>query len=399
MKIGIIKEGKLPPDRRVPFSPTQCKEIMSIFLNIEIAVQKSDIRIFTDDEYNQEGITLVEDVNDCDVLIGIKEVPVADLIPNKTYLFFSHTTKKQPHNQQLLKTLLEKKITLIDYEHLTDNDGKRIVGFGRYAGIVGCYNAFYAYGRRTADYTLKRAFLCFDKKEMVQEMAKIKLPNNFKMVLTGTGRVGKGALEVLDLMDIEQVTPKEILVQTFDRPVYAVLNAKDYYKANNGSEFIKTDFYQTPENYQSRFIDYAEVCDLYIACHFWNPLAPPILSSSDLKTSNLKLNTIADISCDTNGPIASTIRASSIEEPLYGYDPVHEVETTFNDQNGITVMAIDNLPGELARDASTYFGRKFIDLVLPELLNDTEKMIQRATLCAEGKLTNDYEYLQEFAKG
>ena len=364
-----------------------------------MVVQNSQVRRFKADEFEKNGIELVDSVADCDVLMGVKEVPIADLIPNKTYFFFSHTTKKQPYNRNLLKAMLAKNITMVDYEGLTNENGFRLIGFGRYAGVVGCYNSFYAYGQRTGAFNLKRAFECHDRKEMENELSKVTLPSNYKIVLTGTGRVSNGSVEILEKLNLKRVSPEEILNQTFNEPVYAVLDVIDYNKRNDGSNWEIQDFFDDPTDYQSNFMRFAKVADMYIATHYWNAKSPFIFTRQDAKSPNFNLKVISDISCDIDGPVASTLRPSTIADPIYGYNPITESEVSFDDANGITVMAVDNLPCELPKDASADFGREFIDKILPHLIDDKENVIARATICKDGKLTPPYKYLRDYVDG
>jgi alanine dehydrogenase len=396
MKIGVIKEGKTPPDERVPLSPIQCKEIVEKFPSIQLVVQKSSVRRFQDEEYTQNGIKIVDSVEDCDILMGVKEVPIEQLIPHKTYFYFSHTTKKQPYNRNLLKAMLAKNITMVDYEGLTNSKGLRLIGFGKYAGIVGCYNTFYAYGKKTGTYDLKRAYQCFDRAEMEAELHKIKLPANYKIVITGGGRVAHGTIEILEKIRIKQVSPNEILNNSFNEPVFAQLMADDYNKRIDGKDFIRRDFYQDPTPFKSDFMRFAKIADMYISCHFWSSKSPFIFTREDAKSPDFNIKIVGDVSCDIDGPVACTLRASTIKEPLYGYCPDTESEVDFNAKNAITVMAVDNLPCELPKDASADFGREFIDKVLPHLINDSENVIERATICKNGDLTARYEFLRDY---
>lgn len=400
MKIGIIKEGKTPPDKRVPLSPKQCKEVKEKFPNVDVLVQSSDIRCFKDEEYKAEGIEVVDDVSNCDILMGVKEVPKPMLIENKTYLFFSHTIKKQPYNRTLLQKILEKNIQMVDYECLKyPNDG-RILGFGRYAGIVGCYNGFLAYGKRTKAYDLKPANECHDYKELKEDLKKVKLTNNYKIVLTGYGRVGHGALEIIHELQLKEVGTEEFLNQSFNEPVFTVLDVTEYYKLPDGGKFDKKEVYHHPEKFESCFIDFAKVADMYVACHYWDSKAPFIFTRKDAKHPDWKIKIVADISCDIDGPVASTIRPSTIAEPLYGYHPKAEKEVAFDDAEAITVMAVDNLPCELPRDASEDFGRSLIDKVFEHLLvADEEKVIANASITKDGKLTENFKYLIDYVNG
>jgi saccharopine dehydrogenase (NAD+, L-lysine forming) len=399
MKIGVIKEGKTPPDERVPLSPAQCKEIIDNFPAIELVVQKSDVRRFKAEEYEQLGVATVDNVDDCDVLMGVKEVPVDQLIPNKTYFYFSHTTKKQPYNRNLLKTMLTKNITMVDYEGLTNNKDVRLIGFGKYAGIVGCYNTFYAYGKKSGAYDLKRAYQCFDRKEMEAELPKIQLPNHYKIVITGGGRVAHGTLEILKKIAIKQVSPDELLNNNYDEPVFAQLMVDDYNKRKDGKSFSRKEFYNDPTPFESNFMRFAKVADMYISCHYWDSDSPFIFTREDAKSPTFNIKVVGDISCDIDGPVACTLRPSTIKEPLYGYCPQKESEVEFNTENAITVMAVDNLPCELPKDASASFGREFIDKVLPHLIEDKENIIAGATICENGDLTSEYEYLRDYVNG
>jgi alanine dehydrogenase len=399
MKIGIIKEGKTPPDERVPLSPAQCKEIANKFPALELVVQNSTVRRFKGEEYTANGITLVDSVDDCAILIGVKEVPMQDLIPNKKYFFFSHTTKKQPYNRELLKTMLAKNITMVDYEGLTNSKGTRLIGFGKYAGIVGCYNSFYTYGKKTNSFDLKRAYLCEDRAEMENELSKIKIPNNFKIVTTGGGRVASGIIEILTKIGIKKVTPQEFLTTDFNVPIFTQTFVNDYYKKTDGSDFVRAEVYNNPENFESDFMKFAKVADLYISGHFWDKNAPYIFTREDAKHPDFNLKTIGDVSCDIDTAIASTLRPSTITDPIYGYQPQTEKEVAFNGAGAITVMAVDNLPCELPKDASEDFGREFIDHILPHLLNDKEGVIERATICKDGDLTPHHEFLRDYVNG
>jgi len=399
-KIGVIREGKVPADYRVPLTPQQCADVIKKF-GVELVVQPSPIRKFTDAEYSAAGITLQEDLSDCDLLIGVKEVPLEMLIPNKTYLFFSHTIKKQPHNAKLLHAILEKQIRLVDYETLKGTDNKRMIGFGRYAGIVGAYEGFRAFGQKHNLYELKSPSECADRVEMEAEMKKIQLPASMKIVVTGFGRVGNGAEEILKMLPIERVDEEDYFSQHFDHPVYVHLDTHEYYVRKDFGGFDKKDFYNNPEKYISTLAENVKKADLYIACHLWAGGNPVLLTAEDMQHPEWKCMVIADISCDTNGPIASTIRASKITDPLYGYDRFKKQETSWKEDNAICVMAIDNLPCELPKDASEDFGNELVSKVLPLFLNeDPEHLIWKGTeTTLEGKLTPHFEYLHDYSIG
>lgn len=399
IKIGIIREEKIPADERVPLTPRQCKEVMKEFPTVEIYVQASSVRRFKDSEYRAARIPVVDDISHCDVLMGVKEVPVEFLIPDKTYFYFSHTIKKQPYNRDLLKAMVEKNIRMIDYEAIVGKDHRRLIGFGKYAGIVGAYNTFYAYGLRTKTFTLKRAYLCEDYDEMVEELKKVVLPRNFKIVKTGTGRVGRGVNKILNELKIRKVEPREFLTQQFDVPVGVQLNSTQYFKRKDHKKFSNKSVFEDPTGFETNFLKYAKVADMYIAGHFWLEGTPFLFTRSDAKSPDFKLKIIGDISADIDGPVASTLRPSTIQSPLYGYDPQSEKEVAFDQEGAITVMAVDNLPTELPKDASRGFGREIIDNVLPNFLNDQYGIIKRATICENGNLTPAFEYLRDYLEG
>jgi saccharopine dehydrogenase (NAD+, L-lysine-forming) len=401
IKLGVIREGKVPPDFRVPLTPKQCKAIEVLYPEVKVVVQKSPIRTYPDAAYADQGIELVDQLNDCDYIFGVKEVQIADLIPNKTFFFFSHTFKKQPYNRSLLNAILDKNIRLVDYEVLKDKYNKRIIGFGRYAGIVGCYNAFLTYGLKSGRYTMKPAHECEDRKEVEQELKKVDLPADFRVVLTGFGRVGHGAREIIDLLPITEVSPEEYLKNSFEGPVYTHLEAEDYFAPQDGSSFVKKDFYATPEKYCSTFGRYSKKSDMYIPCHFWSAKSPFILTNEDLLHPENRIKVVGDISCDIAGPIACTIRPSKIGNGIYGYDPNTQMEVDFMQEGAIAVMAIDNLPCELPKDASEDFGNELLKHVLPCLFGkDPDDVIARGSqTTTTGELTEGFSYLSNYIAG
>lgn len=397
MKIGIIKESKVPIDRRVPLTPSQAHELQKKHPKFQVIVESSDIRCFQDQEYRDAGVQVATDVSDCEVLLGVKEVPIDNLIANKTYFFFSHTIKEQPYNRDLLRKVLKKNITLVDYEVLTNKEGVRLVAFGRYAGLVGAYNGIWAYGKRFNLFHLRRAHDCFDLEDMKQEYKKVKLPV-IKIALTGGGRVARGAMEILDGIGIRKVTPAAFLEKDFKEPVYTQLNSRDYNKRTSGGNFKRSEFYSNPELYECDFFKYATVTDLLIAGAFWDPAAPVLFEKEDVLKPEFKIKVIADITCDIEGSIPSTKRAGTIEDPLYDYNPSDDKEEPpLREEGNITVMAVDNLPCELPRNASEDFGRELVDNVLPYLIiEDKDNIISRAIIAKDGHLTQQFGYLKDY---
>ncbi len=396
MKIGIIKERKSPPDTRVAFIPWQCAALIEEYRNLEMVAEDYPERCYKNSEYEQKKIDIVDSLSDCDVIFGIKEIPTDSLMAGKTYFFFSHTIKKQVHNRKLLQAVLEKNIRLIDYECLRyPNDG-RILGFGRFAGIVGAYNALLAYGKRYKTFNLKPAHLCFDIKELEYELTKVKLGPE-KILVTGAGRVGHGVLEVMKLARIEQVNSADFIHKNFKAPVFAQVEFPEYNRHKEGKPFDSKEFYTHPENFESDFHKFLPETDMLIAGHFWAPKAPRFFSREDMLKDDFNIKVIADISCDLDGPIPATIRSTIIADPLFGYDPVTGQETDPFNKDAVTVMAVDNLPCELPRDASEDFGNHLLKEIIPLIINgDKNDILKSATIAEGGKLTEGYAYLQDY---
>lgn len=395
MKIGLLREGKNPPDKRVPFSPNQCKDILQVYPQITLYAQPSTIRCFSDSDYQENGVIIQEDLSVCDVLLGVKEVPINMLIDNKIFFFFSHTIKKQPYNQELLKAVINKKIQLVDYETLIYPNKKRVLGFGRYAGIVGAYNTFLAYGKKTHNYDLEFPHFLDNKQQLEKELLKVQLPSNFKIILTGSGRVSQGVQEILDVLNIKKISKKDFVSQKYSYPTYVQLLPSDYYMPNGDVLFIKQDFYQYPQKYSSCLLSYALHANMLITGHYHASNNPTLLSKEDLQNPLLKLAVIGDVSCDILEPIASTIRPSTIQDPIYGYNPHSGLEDDYDREGVITVMAVDNLPCSLPKDASIDFGSIFIKKVLPDLMGDLE-MVNKGTITKNGKLTSQFKYLTDY---
>jgi len=399
MKFGIIKERKSPPDRRVVFSPSELAKLKQLYHEATVEVESSDIRIFTDVQYKSMGISVTDDVSDCDVLFGVKEVPVENLIPNKAYFFFSHTIKKQPYNRKLLKAILEKNIDLYDHETIVDAENRRLIGFGKYAGMVGVYNGIRAFGIKFELFKLPKAETLAGKEALITHLKRLTLPP-LKFVLTGTGKVGSGAKEILDAIKIKEVTVENYLTKNYTQSVYVQLDVLEYNKRIDGQVLDFNDFTSHPEAYVSDFEKFTKVSDIYYAGHFYDNAAPMILTQEMLNASDCKVRVVADISCDVNGPIACTLRSSTIEEPIYGYFPLENKEVDVFHPAAIVVMAVDNLPCEIPKDASEGFGEQFMEHVIPAFFNgDKDGILQRAKITEKGKLTSRFAYLQDYVDG
>ncbi len=399
MKFALIKERKNPPDRRVVFSPEKLAEARARFPEADFKVESSDVRIFSDDAYRALKFEVTNDVSDCDVMIGVKEVPIENLIPNKKYFYFSHTIKKQPYNRKLLFAMLDKDIEMYDHETIVKENGARLIGFGRYAGLVGAYNGFRALGIRDGLFNLPKVETLADLDAVKLELDKITIPN-IKILLSGAGKVALGAKEILDYLKIKQVSDALYLTTQFTEPVYCLVDVMEYSKRKDGKVGEKWEFYKNASDYESNFMPYATETDFFIAGHFYGNSAPYLFTRTDAKQPDFKINLVADISCDIDGPVASTLRASTIADPFYGYDAQSEKEVAFNAKDAITVMAVDNLPCELPKDASEGFGDMFLEHVLPAFFNDDAKgVLKRSMMTKNGKLTENFSYLQNYVDG
>ena len=396
LKIGLIREGKIPADNRVALTPAQCKWIHKNFKDIVIVAQASNHRCFSDKEYLMAGAMVQDDMSDCDVLLGIKEVPINNLIPGKTYLFFSHTKKKQPHNQKLLQTILEKKITLIDYECLEHEDGQRIIGFGFFAGVVGAHNGMMAYGNRTGAFSLARVYQQRSFRELIHTYFGLKLPN-IKIAVTGSGRVAHGILEVMNLLEIHEVEPDEYLAKEYSYPVYVQLKGGDLYEHKSSGQYSRQHFHEQPEEYKSKFLPYAFATDVLMNGVYWDVNIPRLFEKELIQDARFRIKVIADVTDDEHGSVPINLGDKSIENPIYGVDKKSFQKTAAGLSGSIDVMAVGNLPNELPRDASRYFGEQLIKFVLPYLTTGSP-IIERATIVNQGQLTKHYQYLEDYAQ-
>lgn len=397
-KIGLIREGKTPADNRVSLTPAQCKWIHKNAPHIQIVAQSSPHRCFSDREYISAGAEVKDDLSDCDILLGIKEVPIDQLIPGKTYLFFSHTKKKQPHNQQLLKAVLDKNIRLVDYECLEHEDGQRIIGFGFFAGIVGAHNGMMAYGNRTGLFKLDRVYKQRSFRELIHNYFGLRLPN-VKIAVAGSGRVAHGILEIMNLMGIHEVEPEDYLKRRFSYPVYTQLKGADLYRNKTTGKYSRMEFHEHPEEYECKFLPYAEQTDILMNGVYWEKNVPRLFEKKDVGTDNFIIQTIADITDDANGSVPINVGDQTIEDPVYGIDKITLEKTEPYLKNSIDIMAVGNLPNELPRDASRYFGEQLIKHVLEDLLGNGSDIIDRATITKEGKLTEHFAYLKDYSEG
>lgn len=397
VKIALIREDKIPEDNRVAFTPAQCRWISDNYPGAELVIQPSPDRCFSDDEYRQFGLTLQENVRDCDILMGIKEVPINHLISGKTYFMFSHTRKKQPYNQKLMKAFLDKNITLIDYECLTHEDGHRILGFGFFAGVVGAHNGLMAYGKKTGAFSFKKVTDCKNLQELSETYFGIKLPP-LKIVITGSGRVAAGILEVMGMLGIKDVPKGEFLISEYKYPVYTQLKAGELYLRKQDKTYDREDFHMHPGEYGCQFLPFVTAADILINGIYWDTGMPPLFPVEEIDKSHFRIRVISDITNDLHGSVPCNLGDSTIEEPVYGVDkktlekrPPYLPET-------LDMMCVGNLPNELPRDASQYFGNQLIKHVLDDIFVQESSLLQRATIVSGGKLTGDFSYLRDYVK-
>ena len=396
--IGLIKEGKIPADNRVALIPAQCRLLKRQVPGIKIIVQPCNHRCFTDEEYRKAGVNVQEDISECNLLLGIKEVPVNQLMEGKRYMFFSHTKKMQPHNQLQMQAMVEKKITLIDYECLEHSDGQRIIGFGFFAGIVGAHNGMYAYGKRTGAFDLCRVGECKTYKQLLHKYFGLKLPN-IKIAVTGSGRVASGILEIMNLLGVIEVEQDEFQSREFDYPAYVHLKGAALYEHKQTRKYNRDDFHNNPQNYRCKFNQFLSHTDILMNGVYWDKNVPRLFEWSDMLAHDFRIKTIADITDDKNGSVPCNLGDSTIENPVYGVDSISRQMIDPYQKNGIDIMAVGNLPNELPRDASRYFGQQLINYILDDILKGTSPIIERATILNEGELTEDYKYLEEYAAG
>ena len=401
IKIGIIKETKIPVDNRVALTPREILNIQEKYPQAQFFVQKSDIRAYTDAEYKKYGIPVVDSLENCDVLFGIKEAKLDSLIPNKHYFFFGHIAKEQPYNRPLIQKMMELGITFSDYEYLVNEEGQRLCAFGWWAGVVGTYNTMRAYGLRTKKFELEKPSLDFTLEKLISNLKEVRHLCNTSIIITGNGKVSCGAQYIMQQMKAKELLPENFLNRSsHNELVYTVLQAENLVKHKDGKEYDFNDFKINGHNYVSRFNKYAYSAEILLSCHYWAPNQPIYLDEELLKDKNLSIKIVGDVTCDIKGSILSTVRPSTHAEPFYDFNPTTmDEELAFSNGNNISVMAVDTCPNALALDTSSYFGEKLAEYVFPLILGGKldHPILKRATILSEGKLTEKYSYLKEYA--
>ena len=408
LTLAIISESR-KDDNRTPLTPKQATHLLKKFSNLKIIVEPSKNRCFKDEDYLKAGGVIKSDISEANIILGVKEVNINKLIANKTYLFFSHTIKMNKNNsegtqgtpgvekKELLKEIIRKNITLIDYENIRDNSGNgyRYLGFGRFAGIVGCYNTINLHLKMEGKKSLPRAFE-LNNYEKLKEIINDQKFKKLKIILTGDGRVAKGSLEFFKHTNIKQVSVDDYLNNAHTEAVFCNLKTHNYVERYDNQLFSLQDFILNPDKYKSTIKKYLMTADMLIASHYWDPSSPKLFSKNEIKEfKNLKI--IGDITCDINGSIPTTIRSTSIQKPYYSMDINSMQEINFGN-NGLAVMAVDNLPSELPKESSEEFGNALTSNVLPYIINKDDGRIKKATIVKEGKLTAPFIYLKDFIK-
>jgi len=399
--IGIVRESR-NDENRTPLVPEHIKKYKESNPNINFIIQPSNNRCFSDEEYELSGAKINDNLNECSIIFGVKEIDPNILINNRTYLFFSHTFKinRQQKNieknkKDLLLSILNKKITLIDYENIRGKNGTRCLGFGRFAGIVGCYNTLNLLLRVIGKQSLASAYKIDDYERLVLNLKNLYFPKT-KILVTGDGRVAKGVIELLNQTNIKAVSKKDFLEKKFDQPIFCNLETKDYVTNNSSTNFNLEHFINNPQDYSSSALQYLKETNILISAHYWDPSSPKIFENEDLKDlQNLKI--VGDITCDINGSVPTTIRSTTIEKPNYWIER-NSLKEIDENNDGIAVMAVDNLPSELPRDSSTEFSEGIINEVLPFLLKEDDGRILNGTITTDGSFLEKYNYLNNYIK-
>lgn len=395
IRIGLIRETKIPADSRVAFTPSQCKWIMQHYPGVKLLVQSSSGRCYSDREYRMAGVEVRENIDECDIFFGIKEVEAATLLPGKTYLFFSHTRKKQAYNQRLFQTILQQKITLIDYECMEHEDGQRILGFGFFAGVVGAHNGMMAYGNRTGAYTLPRVYAQKSFRDLIHTYFGVRLPA-VKIAVTGSGRVARGILEVMNLMEVAEVEPDEYLSRRFSYPVFVQLKGNTLYASNADQGYRREEFHGNPASYHCLFYPYIRHTDILMNGTYWDANVPRLFEKEHLQEEGFHIQTIADITNDTDGSVPCNLGDSTISDPVYGVDKKTFQQTAPYLPGSVDMMAVGNLPNELPRDASRYFGEQLLKHIFEGLVSGDSEVIERATMVKKGQITSLFSYLEAY---
>lgn len=428
--IGIRLEDKYVMERRVAITPEHAKSLIKD-QNLEILIEKSPKRIFTEEEFEKAGASSVSCLNSAPIIFGVKEMPIDFFEENKTYIFFSHIIKGQSYNMPMLTKMMEKKCTLIDYERIVDAEGKRLIFFGRFAGLAGMINSLWSLGQRLHFQGIESPFIKLKQshkynsleeakailKEIGDEIKEKGLPEEISPLtigFTGYGNVSQGAQEIAEILPFEEVRPAELLELkskgTSNKRIYkTVFKEHNISKTKDGSDFELQHYYNYPDQYENNFEQYVPCLSILMNCMYWNDNYPRIISKEYIQKlyslSEPKLKVIGDITCDPDGSIECTHIGTEIEDPVFVYDPKTDSPQMGFEGHGILVMSVDILPSELPRESSQAFSDALFNYVkdiaqadyrVPFQLLNLPAPIKAAVILHNGKLTPDYEYIQEY---
>ncbi|RLD44070.1 MAG: hypothetical protein DRI86_08395 [Bacteroidetes bacterium] len=431
--IGIRIEDKYKMERRVAIIPEHINSIKSS--NIKFLVESSEKRVFTDSEYKNAGALITDSLSEASIIFGVKEMPIDFFEKNKTYLFFSHTIKGQDYNMPLLKRMIEKKINLIEYEKIADESGKRLIFFGRFAGLAGMINSFWSYGQRnkvlgidTAFSTLKQSHKYSSLEEakealklVAEELKTNGVPKELAPLtvgITGYGNVARGAQEIINIFDNKEITPNELLKLresgNFDnKTIYQVIFKEEHISKpkDSAAKFELQHYYNNPQEYENNFEQYVSEVSILMNCMYWSPEYPRIITKDFLeklfKNPNNKLQIIGDVTCDPDGSIESTHIGTYIEDPVFVYNPETRKPSMGFEGYGLLTMAVDILPSELPREASIGFSEALSPFVkdltetnfsLPFTELNIPAPFKRALILHNGEFTPDYKYMKDYIK-
>lgn len=432
-RIGIRREDRSPWERRVPLIPEHVKELSEIH-SIETWVQPSEIRVFPDEDYLRVGAKIEENICPCPIVFAVKEIPVNLIDHGKVYVFFSHTTKGQKHNMSMLKKMIDEQCTLIDYEKIVDEKGQRLVFFGTQAGQSGMIDSLWAYGKKLKAEGIETQFSMIrqsyeylslkDAKEKIKKIGRSINDEGLHTSITpficgflGYGHVSKGAQEIFELMPYEEISPEELSDIIKNKKFSAHKVYKTVFKEHHivkpripGEIFNLQDYYERPGKYIPVFESYIPFLSIIMNCIYWSPKYPRFITKKFLKqywdsVSSPKLKVIGDISCDINGSVECTFKATTPDVPVFTYDPTEDKSTDGFERTGVAIMAIDNLPAEMPLESSIFFS-KVLKRYIPDVAKadytgnfedfNLPQEIKKAVILYKGEFTPDYIYMKKF---
>ena len=432
MRIGIRREDKNEWEARVPLIPSDVKKLVSS--GIEVVLQPSLIRIFSDQEYIDVGATISEDLSSCSVVLAVKEIPINFIEKGKTYVFFSHTIKGQDYNMPLLQKMMDLKTQLIDYEKITNEKEQRLIFFGRHAGLAGMIDSLWALGKRFQSEGVQNPFSIIKKTfeyqgldnaksqigKIADEISRNGIPKEICPLVcgfSGYGNVSQGAQEIFDILPHQEISPQDLLANKnlFEEAKHilykVVFKESDLVEPRNSEDkFELQDYYDYPEKYKSKFEQYLPQLTILMNCIYWDTPYPRLITLDYLKKTwteyiDQKLKVIGDISCDVDGAIQCTVKATEAGNPVYVYNPINSSENDGVEGVGPVIMAVDNLPCELAEEASKSFSKVLVDFI-PDIIKADYNVsfenlklpneLRRGMILYKGELTSEYKYLEKY---